>query len=179
MALSITRSELMSFGCPHSHIASLPDSYHKGMGSVKELPRERLKSLWPSSLGERLESLERGCVRRTSRSSFKRGNALNCSGAIFRSHLLRLGLCPQSRAKLSGSRSHPSAARRRHPDPRSCLQLAVQNPVNRNRNQPARRRRRTAAGQGAQRASGKWVARATRPCRSATRRTEDRGGLLQ
>src|SRR5712664_1793744 len=27
--------------------------------------------------------------------------------------------------------------------------------------------------------SGKWVARATRPCRSATRRPEERGGSLQ
>src|SRR6266849_8231341 len=47
-------------------------------------------------------NLERGCVRRTSRSRFKRCDALNYSGAIFRSHLLRLGLCPQSRSKFSG-----------------------------------------------------------------------------
>src|SRR6266568_3095313 len=37
---------------------------------------------------------------------------------------------------------------------------------------------RTAPVVGPQSASGKWVARATRPCRSATRRPEERGGLL-
>ena len=46
--------------------------------------------------------LERGCVRRTSRSRAKRCEVLNCSGATFPSHPLRLGLRPQSRSGGQG-----------------------------------------------------------------------------